>query len=47
MSIVDIDDVDNDIPLLIGRPTMTELGMVLNTVTSSYSEWESSGSSIQ
>eukprot|EP00794_Sanderia_malayensis_P006695 gene6695-7456_t len=28
---IDVDVVDNDIPLLIGRPTMTKLGMVVDT----------------
>eukprot|EP00794_Sanderia_malayensis_P006732 gene6732-7490_t len=27
---IDVDVVDNDIPLLIGRPTMTKLGMVVD-----------------
>ena len=29
---IEIDVVENEIPLLIGLPTMTELGMLLDTV---------------
>ena len=32
---VDVEVVENDIPLLIGRPTMTKLGIILNTMSHS------------